>query len=97
MYKLKSVEKSLLANKKYRITLTDGTTEKHIWIGDRAYEDFTQHKDENRKELYLIRHKKNEKWGITGITTAGFWSRWLLWNKPTLRESIKDVKQKFGI
>jgi hypothetical protein len=34
-------------------------------------------------------------WGKSGIDTAGFWSRWLLWNKPTIKESYDDIKRRF--
>ena len=57
--------------------------------------DYKQHKDPSRKQLYLNRHKKRENW--TNPNTAGFWSRWLLWNKPDIRESIKDIQEKFNI
>jgi hypothetical protein len=70
---------------------------KHIHFGDNRYEDFTQHKSVSRKTNYLTRHARNEDWGKTGITSAGFWSRHLLWNKPTIAESIVDIEQKFGV
>ncbi len=53
----------------------------------------TQHKNEERKNRYIDRHKKNENWNDP--TTAGFYSRWITWNKPTLNESIKDTNRKF--
>lgn len=38
-----------------------------------------------------------EKWTITGITTAGFWSRWLLWSEPSLKGAINLIENKFDI
>ena len=70
-------------------------SEKTIKFGAAGMSDFTKHKDEARKQRYLNRHKKSENWGKSGIDTAGFWSRWLLWNKPTIRESYDDIKQRF--
>ncbi len=35
--------------------------------------------------------------GVTGIKTAGFWSRWVLWNLPTLQASISDVNKRVNI
>lgn len=69
------------------------------WIdfGAKGYSDYTIHKDDDRKKRYIKRHQKRENWNKSGINTAGFWSRWLLWNKPTLEESIKDVEDRFGI
>jgi hypothetical protein len=39
----------------------------------------------------------NENWLKSGIDTAGFWSRWLLWNKPTIKESYMDIKKRFNL
>jgi len=70
---------------------------KKIHFGANGYEDFTMHHDENRKERYISRHQNNEDWSINGINTAGFWSRWLLWNKPTIKASINDISHNFDI
>jgi hypothetical protein len=29
--------------------------------------------------------------------SPGFFSRWLLWNKPSLKASIKDTEKRFNI
>ena len=55
----------------------------------------TQHKNEERKNAYIQRHKKNENWTAAGFKTAGFWSKWANWNKPTLQASINDINKKF--
>lgn len=70
---------------------------KEVNFGREPYEDFTDHKDEDRKEAYLKRHKPRENWTGSGIKTPGFWSRWLLWNKPTIKESIKDIERRFNV
>jgi hypothetical protein len=62
-------------------------------IGASGYSDFTIHKDEQRKQRYINRHKTNEIWSNSGIDTAGFRSRWLLWNKPTTKENYMDIKK----
>jgi len=77
-------------NKKYYI-VTDENKEVHF--GDSRYEDYTQHKDPKRKEAYLKRHAENEDW--TDINTAGFWSRWYLWNKPSKTEAYKYIRRRF--
>ena len=59
-------------------------------FGATGYEDFTTNKDEKRKVSYLARHKATEDWTLSGVDTAGFWARWLLWNKPSLSASIRD-------
>jgi hypothetical protein len=66
-----------------------------ISIGERGADDYTIHKDDERKARYINRHRLRERWNDP--STAGFWARWLLWNKPTLRESIKDIQERFGL
>jgi hypothetical protein len=78
-------------HKYYIVTKSD----KKIYFGQASASDFTHHKNEERKNRYILRHQKNEEWGKSGIDTAGFWSRWLLWNKPTIRESYEDIKNRF--
>lgn len=92
------IYKSDRAGKKYKIVLKydDGKT-KTIHIGQASADDFTTHGDEARKKRYLDRHRKRENWTKSGITTAGFWSRWLTWNKPTLSASINDIEKRFNI
>lgn len=68
---------------------------KVIKFGSADHEDYTIHKNRERKRRYLSRHKKNEDWD--NLCSAGALSRWLLWNKPTLRESISYTKKKFGV
>ena len=79
-------------DKKFRIITPSG---KHVDFGAKGYEDFTIHKDEARKAKYIARHERREHWDDPN--TAGFWSRWLLWNKLTINESITDIEQRFGI
>ena len=82
--------KSSRPAKKYMVRIGNKT----IHFGAAGYADFTTHKDEARKEKYLARHG-NEDW--TNIHSAGFWARWILWNKPTLTESIRDVSKRFSL
>ncbi len=84
-YPYKSTDKP---EKKYYIITKNG---KRVYFGFSPMEDFTQHKDEARKEAYIKRHQKREDWNDPD--TAGFWSRWLLWNKPTIRASYEDIKK----
>ena len=70
-------------------------TEKKIYFGAVGYSDMTQHKNEGRKNRYILRHEKNEDWTKSGIDTAGFWALYLLWNKPSIKESYEDIKKKF--
>jgi hypothetical protein len=51
------------------------------------------HQHEERKQRYIDMHEKNESkyWNKSGIDTASFWSRFLLWEKPTTKESYQDI------
>ena len=91
MYKLKSSNRK---DKKYKITTPDGKT---IHFGQKGADDFTTHGEEKRKASYLARHKPQENWTKNGIDTAGFWSRWLLWNKKSIRDSVEDIRSRFNI
>ena len=86
--------KSDKPNKKCFIITKD---DKKVYFGQAGASDFTQHKDEARKQRYINRHKNNENWTKSGIDTAGFWSLYLLWNKPTIKESYNDIKRRFNI
>ena len=74
--------------------LKNGRT-KTIHFGAEGYSDFTQHKDEARKQRYIARHQARENWATP--MTAGSLSRWILWNKPSHRESVKDFKRRFKL
>ena len=90
--------------KKFMVSFINKETNKTntIHFGALTYDDYIRlnhigsqsHADE-RKERYLSRHSKNEDW--TDITTAGFWSRWLLWNLPTMNESVKHIENQFNV
>ena len=84
------ISKSKNKNKKYDARIDDKKT---VSFGAAGMSDFTKHKDSERKQRYLDRHKKNENW--SDHTTAGFYATNLLWNKPTLTESIKDTNNRF--
>ena len=50
-------------------------------FADNRYQDYTQHKDAKRKDNYINRHAKNEDWTKSNIASAGFMSRYVLWEK----------------
>ena len=66
-------------------------------FGDARYEDFTTHGDEDRRDRYIARHEKREDWSRDGIDSAGFWSRWILWEEPTFREAIRSLNRRFDL
>lgn len=92
------LEKSNLQDKKYKVTIfnRDGTS-KIVHFGAKGYSDYTIHKDEERMHRYSVRHKPRENWNKSGLFTSGFWSKWILWNKPSLNESIRNTEKRFGL
>ena len=64
-------------------------------FGARGYSDYTQHHDKERLERYKNRHRSRENW--KDPTTAGSLALYILWNKPTFRESVNDYKKRFNL
>jgi len=87
--------KSPIADKKFRAVFVDSG--KYVDFGGRGYSDYTIHKDRQRMERYLVRHRRRETWTRAGMYTAGFWSRWLLWSEPSLDAAKRLMARKFGI
>jgi len=87
----------------YHIYLSDRADKKYvvyngykkIYFGAAGYEDYTIHQDPFRRRNYNARHKVREHWDDP--STAGFWSKWILWNKPTIEDSIIDTEDRFDI
>lgn len=78
---------------KFRAEFPDG---KGVNFGLRGYSDYTLHKDHARMLRYLTRHRRRESWGPSGKYSAGFWSRWLLWSKPSLRAAARQTEKALG-
>jgi len=81
--------------KKFRVVVRDATKTKTIYFGDRAYEDYTQHKDTERRYNYLMRHKARENW--SDPWTPGFWSRWLLWETSDYETNLAKIKTAISL
>ena len=92
---LVTIKKSNLPEKKMVAVFYDKEKTKTIHFGQAGASDYTIHKDSERKQRYITRHEKNENWN--NPMTAGALSKYILWNKPTLQESIKDFKKKFNL
>ena len=91
------IVKSDRENKKYMIRFydQDRKQKKVIHFGQKGADDYIKTKNEEQKEMYLDRHRKNENWNKAD--TAGALSRWILWNKPTLSASYNDYLKRFGL
>lgn len=89
------IKKSTNSEKKYMaIFYQDGKKIKTTHFGAAGMSDYTKHKNKSRKKRYMNRHRTRENWN--NPMSAGALSRWILWNKPTLKASIDDYKKKFN-
>ena len=93
-YKFIRMSKSDKPKKKYYALFKrkDNDREKRVYFGSGGMSDFTKNKDVERKKKYISRHQKRENWNDP--LTAGFWARWILWNKPTISASLSETKTK---
>jgi len=104
------LERSNMKSKKYMVTIYNkDQMPVQVNFGARGYNDFTTLPDEKRRLAYIARHGKRaiktkyhtrlierqEDWH--NPFTAGFWARWLLWEKPTIEEAKKNITKMFGI
>lgn len=79
--------------KKWRAEFSDGSSTE---FGASAYEDYTQHGDEERRRLYRSRHAKDLL--TEDPTRAGFLSYHLLWGPSTsLARNIATYKRMFNL
>ena len=67
------------------------TTETTISFGQTGASDFTKHKDNERTDAYINRNKKHEYWTTSGVKAAGWMSKHILWNRPTLQTRVADI------
>ena len=95
--RLKSVRPSQNPAKKWDATFeyADGHT-KTTSFGARGMSDYTKHKDTRRKQRYIARHRGMGE-TFTDPVKAQTLSRYILWNKKTLKSSIRDYKQRFNV
>ena len=90
---LVSIREGTMKGKKYKALFTNG---KVVHFGQRGARDYTfPDVTDEVKDAYLKRHKKNENWN--NPYSAGSLSRWVLWNKKSLKDSIADYKKKFKV
>jgi len=77
--------------KKYMAIFSDGKKTK---FGASGMNDYTITGDKDARERYRSRHKKDLD--TEDPRRAGYLSFYVLWNKPTIEESIKDYKRRFA-
>jgi len=95
--KLVKISRSPKKDKKYMAVFNDGTITHFGAAGMKNYGGVgkERHLDKERKKRYLSRHRSRENWN--NPKSPGSLSRWVLWNKETLRASIADYKRRFNL
>ena len=87
--------KSDKSEKKFKAVFTkdDGKT-KTVHFGASGYEDYTQHKNLERRRLYRQRHVKDLK---GDPMRAGYLSYYILWGESTnFQTNLRSFKHKFN-
>jgi hypothetical protein len=90
-----SLKNSGNKTKKYEMIFDVDGKVKKISFGAKNYSDYTIHHDNDRKQKYIARHEKKEDW--TQPMKAGTLSRFILWNKKTIQESLDDYMKRFNL
>jgi hypothetical protein len=83
--------KSHNKNKKWDAVFNNSKT---ISFGAAGYSDYTINKNPVQRESYLKRHSY-EDWTKNNLESAAWLSRWLLWEKQTLPEAIKNANTMY--
>ena len=90
--------KSPRKNKAYRMVFTNDKHEVISYTDFGSYMDnFTLHKDVERKQRFLNRFQKLIEKYKNDPQAPMTLSTWVLWHKPTLEASIRDYKKHFGL
>jgi len=101
-YKFLQLKKATDDKHKYEAVFLNTKTDKKNTVkfgaikqNGEPYEDFTTHKDPERKERYIKRHEKREDWN--NPLSPGALSRFILWNKETIKDSLIDYLKRFNL
>ncbi|NCX04423.1 MAG: hypothetical protein EBW68_01410 [Actinobacteria bacterium] len=86
---------------KFTATLLVGRRLRQVHFGAHGSKDYTVYFKERgkaeadkRRRLYLARHSRmGEDW--SNPQTAGFFARWILWEKPTVEGAIRNLIVQF--
>jgi hypothetical protein len=90
------VKRSDVLGKKWQINIPRHWGTQIIYCGNTRSPDYTDHKNLSLAVCYHRAHYQDEDWSPAANGQENFWTRWLLWNKPTVREAIVDMTDKFG-
>ena len=94
MIKVIKFKKLKTGAKKYEITFNKNGKVYTRKFGASGASDYTKHKDKDRRERYITRHKKDLK--TNDPMRPGYLSMYILWNKPTVAASLADYKRRLN-
>ena len=83
--------KEINDNKRFIAFFNDGSTTKFGQTNPKIG-TYIDHNDEKLKTNYIKRHLKDLK--TNDYKRAGYLSLFLLWNRPNLKESVKDFNKR---
>ena len=85
------LKKSNRKGKRFEINMIDHSHH----FGSDVGKTYIDGRTEKEKQAWIKRHQNDKGWDSkhSGI----YHSRFLLWNKPTLKESIKDYERKHSV
>lgn len=95
MIKVKSFKKLKGNSKKYEITFEKNGKMYTRKFGAAGMSDYTLHKDKERRERYISRHKKDLR--TNDPMKPGYLSMYILWNKPSVKASLADYKRRLNV
>ena len=88
--------KSDSKNKKMTAVFYDGDKKvKTIHFGDSNGSSFVDHKNEQKKDAWIARHKVRGT--FEKFDTTSSLAKYILWNKTTIQSSIQDYKKRFNL
>ncbi len=94
---LKTLRRSHTKQKKWDAVFVRSDGSMHtVPFGQRGYSDYTKHHDTQRRNRYIARHAHmHENW--SDPETPGALSRFVLWNRKTLKASLQDFRRRFHV
>lgn len=95
MIKIKKFTKLKGHSKKYEIIFEKNGKMYTRKFGAAGMSDYTIHKDKERRERYISRHKKDLR--TNDPMKPGYLSMYILWNKPSVKASLADYKRRLNI
>jgi len=95
------LKNSTAKGKKYMVVGEYNGKSVKVHFGSSTSSTFIDHNDLTKKKNYLARHNaiklKDGTRAVDKILSPSFLSKWVLWNKKTLSEALKEIEDKFDI